>query len=59
VRPSVEDDVLVDLVSNRDYVLFPAEFGDLLKLHAGVDCAGRVVRIAEDDRLGSIGEGGG
>ena len=56
---AVVEDVLVDLVGDRDHVPLPAERGDLLELLAGEDGAGRVVRVAEDDGLGPVVEGGG
>jgi hypothetical protein len=44
------DDVLVDVVGQRDQVVLAAEVGDQLELVPAEDLAGRVVRRVDDDR---------
>ena len=56
---AVVQNVFVDLVGDRDDVPLVAEVGDRLKLFAGKDLAGRIVRRVDDDRLGVRVEGGG
>jgi hypothetical protein len=52
VAGAVVDDVLVDLVGDRDDVPRAAEGGDRLELVAAEDLAGGVVRRVDDDRPG-------
>ncbi len=59
MRAAVVDDVLVDLVGDGDDVPLAAERGHGLEVLAREDRAGRVVRIAQDDRLGPVVERGG
>ena len=49
--PSLVDDVLVDLVGDRNRVPFAAEGRDRLELGAGEHFAGRIVRCVQDDGL--------
>ena len=55
---AVVDDVLVDLVGDRDDVPLPTERGDGLQRLAGEDRPGRVVRVSEDDGLRPVVERG-
>ena len=56
VLVAVVDDVLVDLVGDRDRVPLAAQRGDRLELVAREHLAGRVVRRVDDDRLGLVVE---
>ena len=47
---TVEGDVLVDLVGDREEVVRPAHLGDERQLVAVEHLAGRVVRSVDDDR---------
>src|SRR5713101_1763358 len=49
VAEAVVDDVLVDLVGDRQEVVLEAEIGDGLELVAREDLAGRVIGAVEDD----------
>ena len=49
---AVEDQVLVDLVGDRDQVVLDAHGGDRLELGPGEDLAGRVVRGVEQHARG-------
>ena len=56
---AVEDEVLVDLVADRDQVVLAADRGDRLELVAREDLAGRVVRRVEHQRAHARPGGGG
>ncbi len=59
VAEAVVDDVLVDLVGDREQVVLDAERGDRLELGAREDLPRRVVRAVEDDRARPRGHGPG
>ena len=55
---SLEHDVLVDVVGEREQVVLQAQVRDELELVAAEDLAGRVVRRVDDDRPGPRRHGG-
>ena len=57
VAAPVEDDVLPDLVAERDRVVADAELGEQREVLVGEDRGGRVERVVEERDLGPRREG--
>jgi hypothetical protein len=57
VAAPVEDDVLPDLVAERDRVVADAELGEQAQVLVGEDRGGRVERVVEESDLGPWGKG--
>ena len=53
MRNASEEYVLIDLISNRDDVIFPAEIGDQVEFFPRINFTGGIVRCVDDDRAGA------
>ena len=56
-RFAIQHELAVDLIGNEEQAVIAAETGDHLQLVALINRSGRIVRIADDDHAGALGEG--